>query len=101
MDSFIKNELETFEREVRENLQLEAVRDIDSEENSFFIIKILSIQKDAYRAPFCSIGDNSVTFDDWCWNEYVSDDRLTGRCFTSNSSAFCDRGNALYDGAEI
>jgi len=50
---------------------------------------------------FCSIGDNSVTFDDWCWNEYVSDNRLTGRCFASNSSAFCDRGNALYDGAEI
>ena len=49
---------------------------------------------------FCSIGDNSVTFDDWCWNS-MSDDRLTGRCFASNSSAFCDRGNALYDGAEI
>lgn len=62
MDSFIKNELETFEREVRENLQLEAVRDIDSEENSFFIIKILSIQKDAYRAPFCSIGDKYLNF---------------------------------------
>ena len=46
-------------------------------------------------------GDNSVTFDDWCWSEYVSDDRLTGRCFASNNSAFCDRGNALYDGAEI
>ena len=50
---------------------------------------------------FQSNNDNSVTFDDWCWNEYLSDDRLTGRCFASNSSAFCDRGNALYDGAEI
>jgi len=57
MEKFLKNELETFGKEVRENLQLECQGDIDSEEKFFSIIKILSIRKDAYRAPFCSIGD--------------------------------------------
>ena len=52
-------------------------------------------------ASFCSNNGINTSFDSMCWNYYLSDSRLTGRCFDQLSDeAFCDRGNNLHDSAE-
>ena len=48
----------------------------------------------------CNVGGSNQSMQEWCWNEFLNIERLTGQCTMENGIAFCDTGNGLFDEGE-